>query len=149
MKNTKKREGRPPKPIDWKTFEELCALQCTQSEMAAVLKINVDTLCDRSREHYGTSYSEIYKRFSEAGLQSLRRNQFVLSRTNASMAIWLGKIWLKQKDNSSDSLKEVAGECIIAAVKEINRNAGVSRSGQSSMEAEQPLLDQKQDGPQG
>lgn len=101
MQETKKKHagGAPKKEIDWELFEQLCELQCTQAEMASVLKINVDTLHDRAQEKYKESYSEIYKKFSLPGKCSLRRNQFNLSKTNATLAIWLGKQWLGQKDN--------------------------------------------------
>ena len=41
---------------------------------------------------------QAYKRFSDGGKASLRRNQLHLSKTNAAMAIWLGKQKLDQKD---------------------------------------------------
>lgn len=90
--------GRPPKEINWELFEQLCLLQCTQSEIASTLKINPDTLRDRAVEHYGESYSEIYKRYSENGKTSLRRYQYIQAKTKPNMAIWLGKQWLGQKD---------------------------------------------------
>jgi len=91
--------ARPEKDIDWGQFENLCQLQCTQSEIASFLKINTDTLRDRARAHYAMDdYSDIYKKFSETGKCSLRRNQFVLSKKNATIAIWLGKQWLGQRD---------------------------------------------------
>jgi hypothetical protein len=95
---------RPQKEIDWAAFENLCQLQCTQSEIASFLKVHIDTLRDRAIAHYEMDdYSNIYKKFSESGKCSLRRNQFVLSKKNASMAIWLGKIWLGQRDVSREA----------------------------------------------
>ena len=90
--------GRPEKDIDWALFEQLCAIQCTQEEMAGLLKIHRDTLSDRAKQNYGEEYSTVYKKMSEGGKCSLRRNQFAMSKTNASMAIWLGKQYLGQKD---------------------------------------------------
>ena len=103
------KDGMAPqkKPIDWTTFEQLCALQCTQSEMAAFLKINVDTLHDRSVEQYGMPYSEIYKKYSEVGKCSLRRYQFVLAKKNTAMAIWLGKQWLGQRDREEEQKNDL------------------------------------------
>ena len=91
--------GRPNKEIDWALFEQLCGLQCTQSEMASMLHVHVDTLRDNAHIKYGEEFSIIYKRFTENGKCSLRRNQFVLSKRSATMAIWLGKQWLGQKDH--------------------------------------------------
>jgi hypothetical protein len=99
---TKSHMGRPRKEIDWKLFEDLCSLQCTQSEMASVLKVNQDTLRDKARKMYKEQdFSEIYKRYSESGKCSLRRYQFAQAKKNATMAIWLGKQWLGQKDAES------------------------------------------------
>lgn len=101
---TGKPMGRPEKPLDWHQFEELCELQCTQTEIASFFRIHANTLHDKVVENYGCSYSEAYKKLSENGKCSLRRNQFVLSKTNAGMAIWLGKQWLGQKDTILDAV---------------------------------------------
>lgn len=95
--------GRPLAEIDWQLFEELCALFCTQSELASVLKINVDTLHDRAVKEYGQPFSEIYKKFQEKGKTSLRRFQFNMAKKNATMAIWLGKQYLGQSDTISEN----------------------------------------------
>src|SRR5437660_5052462 len=95
-------DGRPRKEVNWVTFEELCAIQCTQSEIASVLKIHTDTLVTKVKEHYEEDYSIVYKRLSESGKSSLRRNQYKLSNKNTAMAIWLGKQWLGQKENNPD-----------------------------------------------
>lgn len=111
--NNNNPNGRGPKPIDWEQFEEMCHLQCTQEEMASLLKVDVETLRDRAREYYKEfDFSLIYKRFSSGGKMSLRRYQYKMSQKNATMAIWLGKNWLDQKDNteevkvSSDTVKQ-------------------------------------------
>lgn len=91
--------GRPPKPIDWTTFEKLCHLQCTHDEIASFFHITKDTLYDRAlKEYEEDAFSTIYKRFAEGGKSSLRRYQFKLAEKNTAMAIWLGKNWLGQKD---------------------------------------------------
>ena len=96
----KKKSGRPRKEINWELFESLCQLQCTQVEIASVLKVDSETLRDHARVQYNEpDFSLIYKRFSEGGKASLRRNQYNLSKKNASMAIWLGKQWLGQRDH--------------------------------------------------
>ena len=102
MIEEKKPTGRPPKEINWTLFEDLCFIQCTQSEIASVLHLNKDTVHDRVEKHYGESYSETYKRLSEGGKSSLRRIQFNLAKKNTGMAIFLGKQWLGQKDSDSN-----------------------------------------------
>jgi 3-methyladenine DNA glycosylase Tag len=77
-------------------IEGLAKIQCTQSEAAAVLGVVRESfnrflarnLTARERWEFGV----------ESGKASLRRNQFKISETNASMAIWLGKQYLGQRE---------------------------------------------------
>lgn len=91
--------GRPPKPVDWKLFEDLCELQCSQKEIASVLKLDRETLRLKVQDYYKEPYPLVFERFAEGGKASLRRTQRKLSQRNASMAIFLGKQYLGQKDN--------------------------------------------------
>ena len=91
--------GRPPLQVDWNTFEMLCSLMCTHTEIASYLKMHLETLRNKVEDKYGEDFAAVYKKYSDTGKCSLRRNQFVLSKKNAAMAIWLGKQWLGQKDH--------------------------------------------------
>lgn len=139
-----KKMGRPEKHINWDLFESLCGLQCTQSEIASTLKINVDTLSDRAKKNYKMPYSDVYKKFSESGKCSLRRNQFVLSKKNASMAIFLGKVWLGQKDGVIEEATNLAENAIINAIKQIQKESRADDVSGPILEDQQPLLDQRQ-----
>jgi len=118
--------GRPPKEIDFQLFEQLCGLQCTHTEIASMLKVCVDTMYDKVKAHYGDSFSNVYKKYSESGKCSLRRNQFALSKTNASMAIWLGKIYLGQQDPEKFTLHEAKD--IFLGASEIVKDSTAPRS---------------------
>jgi hypothetical protein len=50
------------------------------------------------------TFSETYKNKSQLGKTSLRRMQFRLAEKNSSMAIWLGKQYLNQKDAADVTL---------------------------------------------
>lgn len=91
--------GRPKKDIDAKTFEKLCGLQCTKVEICDFLEVSDKTLDKWCRNTYGKNYSEVYDQKRERGKVSLRRAQFKLAETNATMAIFLGKQYLGQKDH--------------------------------------------------
>lgn len=101
--------GAPKVKIIWKRFEDLCECQCTQEEIAGKLGIARDTLIRRVKQEYGEDYKTVYKRFSSVGLGSLRSYQFAQAKTNTSMAIFLGKVLLKQKEDDAQSkeLKEL------------------------------------------
>ena len=106
--------GRPPKVIDQKQFEKLCAIQCTLEEMVCVLDANTDTIEKWCKNTYGMSFSEVFKIKRGMGKVSLRRSQFQLAEKNPTMAIWLGKQYLGQTDKqevalsaTDDSIKEM------------------------------------------
>lgn len=98
----KRGAGRPPAltPDEktLQTIEGLAKIQCTQAECAAVLGVSRSTLDVFFKKH-----PEARAKWDvgpDAGKASLRRNQFKLSETNAAMAIWLGKQYLGQKDET-------------------------------------------------
>lgn len=108
MSEEPKKAGRPRKQIAWEQFEKLCELHCTQSEIASFFHVHTETLRDAAIRHYGDDYSTIYKRYLENGNCSLRRDQRVIAKKNATMAIWLGKQYLGQKDLPDQQLNEQA-----------------------------------------
>lgn len=92
-------EGKlPPKPIDYDAVLHWMDLGATQEEIAGSFRISVSTLYRRLFEKYGMNFDELKEKVCGPAKIALRRNQFHLSKTNASMAIWLGKVWLGQKD---------------------------------------------------
>lgn len=94
----KKPTGRPRKEIDQEQFEKLCALHCTQAEICGFFDITEKTLAKWCKETYNETFSQVFKSKSEAGKISLRRYQFELAKKSATMAIFLGKNILGQKD---------------------------------------------------
>lgn len=119
--------GRPPKPIDWALFEELCEIQCTQKEIAGVFKMDADTVREKVAAHYGECYTAVYQKLSEGGKASLRRTQTKLSKKHASMAIFLGKQYLGQKDNDQVfALSSEASEQFNALMNQIKAQQGPS-----------------------
>lgn len=92
------RTGRPKATIDQTTFENLCRLQCTEVEICSWFGITDKTLNRWCRDTYGMTFSEIFSEKREAGKISLRRAQWKLAEKNATMAIFLGKQYLDQRD---------------------------------------------------
>lgn len=90
--------ARPRKEIDQKDFESLCALQCTKEEICGFFDVSDKTLENWCKRTYSEGFSEVFKKKRGKGKISLRRAQFRLAEKSASMAIWLGKQWLGQKD---------------------------------------------------
>jgi hypothetical protein len=136
--------GRPQNDIDWTVFEQLCAIQCTQSEIASMLKIDPDTLYKRVKEHYNSSYSEIYKRYSESGKCSLRRYQFIQAKEKPAMAIWLGKQWLGQKENI-EAFKDLVVHELRVGLNALSKNSGSQTTSESALATQSSVSDSGQE----
>jgi len=90
--------GRPKKDFDRAIFENLCHIQCPKHEICSVLDVNTETLDRMILDEYKDTFPNVYKKYSDGGKMSLRRTQFKLSEKNTTMAIWLGKQMLGQRD---------------------------------------------------
>lgn len=127
--------ARPRTEIDQAQFEKLCAIQCTLKEIAGWFDCSEDTIERWCKQTYKdeagnpVGFADAYKKHSVDGKISLRRFQFAMAEHNTSMAIWLGKQWLGQRDavdmsmDVNDRTKEV--EALDEYFKHRNEN-GVS-----------------------
>lgn len=79
-------------------FEAMCGIMCTKEEIAGIFDVDADTLNEWCKQTYGDTFSVIYKKKTSNGKMSLRRMQFKQAEKNSTMAIWLGKQWLGQRD---------------------------------------------------
>lgn len=76
-------------------------LQATCEEIAGAFHVSRHKLVERIKEEFGMNFDQLRDSVTNNGGRSkcsLRRYQFDLAKKNASMAIWLGKNWLGQKD---------------------------------------------------
>jgi hypothetical protein len=97
-KKNKKPVGRPKTEIDSEKLEELSALNCTMPEIAAYFRVPLRTLEDRVRADQ--NLKDIIEKGRKDGMISVRRKQFQImdQDNNVTMAIWLGKQLLGQRD---------------------------------------------------
>ena len=84
--------------IDKDLFEKLCKLQCPKKEIAEEFNCSEDTIDNWCKNTYNCNFSVIHKKCSFKGKVELREAQFELAKTNTTMAIWLGKQYLGQRD---------------------------------------------------
>ncbi len=88
--------------IDEKLLKSLCDIQCTNSEISAIIGVSVDTLARR--------YADKIIEWREAGKSSLRRAQWRKALYNDAegdtvMLKHLGKVYLKQGDEVAESMQ--------------------------------------------
>jgi len=106
--------GRPRLEIDLVELEKLCAMQCTQPEIAAWFLCSVESIEKRCKDRatlyevddseapgqkINLNFYEIMQRGYARGKISMRRQQIkMLNEGNGTMGVWLGKQYLGQKD---------------------------------------------------
>jgi hypothetical protein len=88
--------GRKPVEIDLEQLEKLASLGCTDEEIAAWFHCTPRTIEKRRKE---PAFKEALERGKAMGRISVRRAQLkLLEAGNATMAVWLGKQLLGQRD---------------------------------------------------
>lgn len=93
------RTGRPKIKIDRVEFEKLCAIFCTEVEIAGFFECSLDTLNRWCKRTYKMTFADIYSIKSSLGKVSLRRTQFKLAQEGDFRAAkWLGQQVLGQSD---------------------------------------------------
>lgn len=97
--------GRPQLNIPQDQFENLCRIQCTETEICAFFNISSDTLLRWCKRTYGKSFAEVFAEKKEIGKISLRRMQYRHAEHNPAMAMFLGKQWLGQRDRFETTIK--------------------------------------------
>ena len=104
--------GRPLTNIDKKQFEKLCTLQCTKEEIAGFFECSEDTIEKFCKREYGETFAAVFKQKRQTGKISLRRSQWRLAEKNVSMAIWLGKQYLGQKEQQEVQISHTDDDTI-------------------------------------
>ena len=114
--------ARPRKEIDQKQFENLCALQCTLEEICGWFDVTDKTLDSWCKRTYHASFSEVFRQKRGAGKISLRRSQWRLAEKNATMAIFLGKQFLGQRDSVDVAVTDAKGIALDELEKMVMQN---------------------------
>ena len=115
----KNKGGRPKTQISMDNFKKLCGMQCTLDEIAGFFDCSPDTIENWCKATFKARFSDIYKKFSQHGKVSLRRNQFKLAEKNANMAIWLGKQYLGQRDNIDVVTSKMEDDEMTQSIKDL------------------------------
>lgn len=84
--------------IDLKKLAALAQVQCTYEEIASVFGCSVRTIERRAKKD--KEFREIIEGGKGVGRVSIRRQQFrLMNAGNPTMAIWLGKQYLGQRND--------------------------------------------------
>ncbi len=118
MKKQVKKVGRPKTEINLEELQKLCTLNCTMPEIASFFNMPLRTLEDRFKND--TDVRTAIENGRNKGKLSVRRKQLqIMDETNnATMAIWLGKQLLGQRDKH-DIVTEDKGETKLSEALEI------------------------------
>ena len=101
--------GRPRKNFDKKMFVDLVGLGCTEKEICWFFRddngrpVKEDTLSRWCKREFGMNFADFFRYNSGFARNiSIRRNQLSLTKKSATMAIFLGKNYLGQRDSFED-----------------------------------------------
>jgi hypothetical protein len=130
-------DSLPAKEINFEQIRYWCDIGATQEEIAGAFYVSADTLSRRIKEKFNMTFAEFKEKTSGAAKIKLRQNQFSLSQKNASMAIWLGKIWLGQQDPDKVIAQQI-GEKMLEGILDWSRDP-TSQEPQPPKEIEQYL----------
>jgi len=90
--------GRPKIEVNIKELIKLCAMQCTEQEIADWFHCSVDTIDRRIKEESNETFAVFFAKHRVEGKIALRRNMFNLAAKHPSMAIFMAKNWLGMKE---------------------------------------------------
>ena len=116
--------ARPRIEIDKEQFEKLCVLQCTREEISGFFNCSEDTIERWCKREYGDGFAVIFSKKRQLGKISLRRSQWKMAEHNVSMAIWLGKQYLGQKEAQDIALQVDSADDTIRRMNEYFSNTG-------------------------
>lgn len=117
--------GRPREVIDLDELTKLCALQCTQADIASWFGVSRPTIERRVAED--PEFREAMERGYARGRISLRRRQIQRAEAGGDvMLIWLGKQYLGQTDRVESRISGADGgpltiEIVRVSVDGVNR----------------------------
>lgn len=102
--------GRKPVHIDLVELEKLCVLHCTDEEIAGWFGVSTRTIEMRRKQ---SEFADVMQRGKAKGQISVRRAQMkLLEAGNATIAVWLGKQLLGQRDVTPLQVSGPNGEAL-------------------------------------
>lgn len=111
--------------IDQEEFEYLCRLMCRTQELRGHFHVTREELEDFCRQTYGKGAEEVVEEYSMDGLIAIRKGQLELAAKNATMASFLGKVYLAQRDKPQmeENAAQDTNDQILAIADLINHPA--------------------------
>ena len=94
--------GRPPKELDENLVKALCAIHCTNAEIAAICGVSADTL--ERRKQNDPAFAQMMHDAKFSGKASMRRTMYLQAISGANPAFTL--FWAKNHLGMSDKPEE-------------------------------------------
>jgi hypothetical protein len=138
---SEKKNGRPPKEIDWEKAAYFAETGASGSEIASYFDMHPDTFYSRIQSDLGEGYTSFAARNRKKAYIKLRnKQQEVALEGNTTMLIWLGKQYLEQSE------KQDKNKDLDAAMETLKKfTQALSASNQSALggheSAEEPTQD--------
>jgi len=86
--------------VNWALIDDMLLALCELHEIAAATGISLEILDEQSKIKFNKSFYEYRDAKRAETILNLRQSQIELSKTNATVLIWLGKVYLGQRDKA-------------------------------------------------
>lgn len=103
-------------------FENMCALQLTEEDIAFFFDCSIDTISRWCAKTYGKTFADVFSQKRVLGKLSHRAAQFAMAKNNPTMSIWLGKQYFGQHDIMQVDIRKTQEEATdetLALLREI------------------------------
>ena len=115
--------GRPPVKIEKEKFEKLCAMQCTEQDIADFYGCDPNTINEWCKRAYGETFLDVFRKKRTAGRVSLRAAGFKMAKSNPSVHIFYAKNFLGMTDKVEQTVMEVEDLSSLADMLRDDKNA--------------------------
>lgn len=102
-------------------FVSLCEAHCSIYEIERIMRLTRHDLKKFCLEHFGEVLEELHDRYKCATMANLRRSQLYMAEYNPTMAIFLGKVLLGQRDDLAPEENKVVGKLVKAGIDNLKK----------------------------
>ncbi len=116
-------------------FEEMCAWQCTISEIAGFLRVSQNTIRKFCEETYHAQFQDVWKEYSKSGHVSVRRALWKKACAgNIGAIAFYGKNYMGMRDNPIDDSASI--DAAMETLKEL-KNAALRHENEEFKKSEE------------
>lgn len=139
--------GRPAAKIDWVDAAKLAEAGCSGTEIAAVFRVEADTLYKLCKKQLNINWTDFFKQSYRTGNAWLKKAQYDKAlKGNTQMLMWLGEQRLDQYQHQAINVTTTALDfdpknCTLEQLKLLQKNPNVNVLNNNLLEHDENIID--------